>query len=114
MRTRIPVSSYREEPSFRIKVEKAVDAFIRPYLHMHKGDILVREIHGCDVGLVLTGHCAGCPASQLTMEEIVDKQLRRHIGPGLGRVYLINETDAEVLAFAKSLLMHEDKKHDKY
>ena len=35
---------------------------------------------------------------------LVEKGLRRELGDKLGRVYLINETDEGLLAFARKLL----------
>lgn len=45
-----------------------------------------------------------CPAAQITVEQVVEKGLRRELGDKLGRVYLINETDEGLLAFARKLL----------
>ena len=104
MRVRIHANRIVLERAFRRRVDQVVSTVIRPYLGSHNGGIFVREICGRDVGFVLTGNCAGCPAAQITMEEIVDKTLRKYLGRDLGRVYLINETDEEMLAFAKTLL----------
>ena len=38
------------------------------------------------------------------LEQVVEKGLRRELGDKLGRVYLINETDEGLLAFARKLL----------
>lgn len=64
----------------------------------------VREIRGRDVGIVFSGACGACPAAQITVEQVVEKGLRRELGDKLGRVYLINETDEGLLAFARKLL----------
>lgn len=42
--------------------------------------------------------------AQITVEQVVEKGLRRELGDKLGRVYLINETDEGLLAFARKLL----------
>lgn len=76
---------------------------IRPSLLAHGGDIYVKEIKGRDVGLVFQGACKTCPSAQITLEEVIEKTLREEIGE-TGRVYLINETDQELLDFAKKLM----------
>ncbi|MCL5674584.1 MAG: NifU family protein [Candidatus Omnitrophica bacterium] len=49
------------------KVEKALD-IIRPSLQADGGDIELVDIEeGGIVKVRLTGHCAGCPMSQMTM-----------------------------------------------
>ena len=42
--------------------------------------------------------------AQITVEQVIEKGLRRELGDKLGRVYLINETDEGLLAFARKLL----------
>ena len=48
--------------------------------------------------------CFPEPVAQITVEQVVEKGLRRELGDKLGRVYLINETDEGLLAFARKLL----------
>lgn len=81
---------------------------IRPHLREHGGDLSVKEIRGHDVGIVFSGACGACPAAQITIEQVVEQVveqgLRSGLGEELGRVYLINETDESLLAFARKLL----------
>lgn len=88
---------------FERRVRSLIDERIRPSLLEHGGDLRLKEIKGKDVGLVFQGACRTCPAAQITLEEVIDKTLRGEI-EDLGRVYLINETDPDLLAFAKKLL----------
>ena len=76
--------------SFEERVREIVLYRVRPHLLEHGGDLSVREIRGRDVGIVFSGACGACPAAQL--------------GDKLGCVYLINETDEGLLAFARKLL----------
>ena len=87
--------------SFEERVREIVLYRVRPHLLEHGGDLSVREIRGRDVGIVF---CGACPAAQITVEQVVEKGLRRELGDKLGRVYLINETDEGLLAFARKLL----------
>ena len=85
--------------SFEERVREIVLYRVRPHLLEHGGDLSVR-----DVGIVFSGACGACPAAQITVEQVVEKGLRRELGDKLGRVYLINETDEGLLAFARKLL----------
>lgn len=87
-----------------------IEERVRPSLLAHGGDIYIKEIKGKDVGLVFQGACKTCPAAQLTLEEVIEKALREEIAD-VGRVYLINETDQELIDFAKKL-MGSHKKAD--
>ena len=90
--------------SFEERVREIVLYRVRPHLLEHGGDLSVREIRGRAVGIVFPGACGACPAAQITVEQVVEKGLRRELGDKLGRVYLINETDEGLLAFARKLL----------
>ncbi|MDE6493805.1 MAG: NifU family protein [Bacteroidales bacterium] len=96
-----------DNPEFEGRVRSLIEERIRPSLLEHGGDIRIKEIKGTDVGLVFQGACRTCPAAQITLEEVIEKTLREEI-PETGRVYLINETDPDLLAFAKKL-MHARK-----
>lgn len=90
--------------SFEERVREIVLYRVRPHLLEHGGDLSVREIRGRDVGIVFSGACGACPAAQITVEQVIEKGLRRELGDKLGCVYLINETDEGLLAFARKLL----------
>ncbi len=60
------------------KVTKVLDA-IRPGLQMDGGDI---ELIGVEDGVVrvrLTGACAGCPMSMMTLQMGVERALKREV-----------------------------------
>ncbi len=80
-----------------------MDERIRPSLLDHGGDIRIKEIKGHDVGFVFQGACKTCPAAQLTLEEVVEKALREEIEE-TGRVYLVNETDQDLIDFARKIM----------
>ena len=90
--------------SFEERVREIVLYRVRPHLLEHGGDLSVREIRGRDVGIVFSGACGACPAAQITVEQVVEKGLRRELGDKLGRVYLINETDEGLLAFRPEII----------
>jgi Fe-S cluster biogenesis protein NfuA len=71
--------------AFKEDVEKALGD-IRPALQADGGDIELVE--ACDDGVVkvkLQGACAGCPMSQLTLTNGVERHLK-NVVPGVERV----------------------------
>jgi Fe-S cluster biogenesis protein NfuA len=65
-------------------VEQAL-AKIRPMLQRDGGDIELVEISDGTVKVRLTGACKGCPMSQMTMKQGVEKLLLKEV-PGLKAV----------------------------
>ena len=90
--------------TFRQKVEDIISQKVSPALQLHGGDLYVKDIKDGNVWVVFTGTCKTCPAAQLTIEEVVERSLRAELGEQLANVYLVNETDEELLDFAKKLL----------
>ncbi len=60
------------------KVETALDK-IRPMLQADGGDIELVEIDGGVVKVRLKGACAGCPMSQMTIKNGVERLLKEQI-----------------------------------
>lgn len=89
---------------FRARVERIVEQRIRPMLHLHEGDMVVRDARDGDVWVVLTGACKTCPSAQATMEEVIGQTLSEELNEEFGAVHLVNETDEELLNFARHLL----------
>ena len=85
-------------------LEEIIDLHIRPLLQDHGGDIALREIDGKDVRVALLGACNKCPAAQITLEQTVQRILSEQLGDQIGKVILVNETDSELLDFARQLL----------
>lgn len=59
----------------RAQVEHALDG-IRPYLQSHGGEVRVLGVEDGRVHVQLTGACAGCSASAITLREGVEAALR--------------------------------------
>lgn len=58
------------------QVEKALEK-IRPTLQKDGGDVKLVEITGDNIVMVqLTGACKGCPMSQMTLKEGIEKFVR--------------------------------------
>ncbi|MDD4572837.1 MAG: NifU family protein [Sphaerochaeta sp.] len=71
------------------KVKKALED-IRPSLQNDGGDIEFISLNGTDVVVRLVGACAGCPMSQMTLKNGVERYLRNFVDPNLT---VINGTD---------------------
>lgn len=90
--------------TFQERAEKIITEKVRPYLQGHGGDIRIKEVKNNSIWVVFTGACKTCPAARITIEEVVEKILREELGKELDQVFLVNETDEELLNFAKELL----------
>jgi Fe-S cluster biogenesis protein NfuA/nitrite reductase/ring-hydroxylating ferredoxin subunit len=73
-----------ESPDDEILVEEALDE-VRPYIHSHGGQV---ELLGVSEGMVelrMSGSCAGCAASAMTLKRGIEEALRKHY-PGFREV----------------------------
>ncbi len=68
-------------------VEKALEK-IRPLLQRDGGDIELVEVNDGVVKVRLTGACKGCPMSQMTLKQGVEKMLLKEV-PGLKEVQAV-------------------------
>ena len=68
-------------------VEKALEK-IRPMLQRDGGDIELVEVNDGVVKVRLTGACKGCPMSQMTLKQGVEKLLMKEV-PGLKEVQAV-------------------------
>jgi Fe-S cluster biogenesis protein NfuA len=68
-------------------VELALDK-IRPMLQRDGGDIELVEVTDGVVKVRLTGACKGCPMSQMTLKQGVEKLLLKEV-PGLKEVQAV-------------------------
>ncbi|MDP3183625.1 MAG: NifU family protein [Desulfobaccales bacterium] len=65
-------------------VEKALEK-IRPLLQRDGGDIQLVDVKDGIVKVMLTGACKGCPMSQMTLKQGVEKILMKEV-PGVKEV----------------------------
>ncbi|MFA4904414.1 MAG: NifU family protein [Desulfobaccales bacterium] len=68
-------------------VELALEK-IRPMLQRDGGDIELVEVTNGVVKVRLTGACKGCPMSQMTLKQGVEKMLLKEV-PGLKEVQAV-------------------------
>ncbi len=64
------------------QVKKAIND-IRPSLQNDGGDIEFISLVGDTVNVRLVGSCAGCPMSQMTLKQGVERYLRETVSPTL-------------------------------
>ncbi|MDP9023384.1 MAG: NifU family protein [Actinomycetota bacterium] len=64
----------------RAAAEQALEE-IRPYIHSHGGEVEILEVQDGVVHVRMSGACAGCTASAVTLREGVESSLREHF-PG--------------------------------
>ncbi len=62
----------------REKVEKALND-IRPHLQADGGDVELVDVENDIVKVRLTGACAGCPMSQMTLKQGIEGYIKRTI-----------------------------------
>lgn len=60
-------------------LEALADSFIRPTLNRDKGDIkIISYVNNC-LELQFTGHCAGCPYAQNTLNNVIASCFNRYV-----------------------------------
>lgn len=106
---KVKTENKRQATTLWKHLEEIIERHIRPLLRDHGGDIAIREINGKDVRVTLLGACKGCPAAQITIEQTVQRILSEQMGNDIGNVILINETDPELLDFARQILNRNKK-----
>ena len=62
----------------RDKVEAALDR-VRPALQADGGGVELVDATDGTVKLKLTGHCAGCPMSTMTLKMVIEKMLKEQV-----------------------------------
>lgn len=73
----------------REKVQAVIDE-IRPSLQADGGDVELVEVDGGVVKVRLTGACAGCPMSQMTLQMGIERILKQRL-PEVERVENVPE-----------------------
>jgi Fe-S cluster biogenesis protein NfuA len=60
------------------KVKQVLEK-VRPYLVRDGGDVELVEVNGGTVKVKLTGHCAGCPMSTMTLKNGIERILKQEV-----------------------------------
>lgn len=86
------------------EIEGVLDQYVRPLLRAHGGDMEVLEL--TDDGVLrfrLRGRCAGCPAADLTTEDLIRVEVTQRL-PQVRQVELVYEVSEELLQQARAIL----------
>lgn len=65
--------------SAKEQAEATADAFIRPTLNRDGGDIEIHSITDGVLELSFTGHCAGCPYAQNTLQNVIVRTFQKYM-----------------------------------
>lgn len=86
------------------EIEGVLDQYVRPLLRAHGGDMEVLEL--TDDGVLrfrLRGRCAGCPAADLTTEDLIRAEVTQRL-PQVRQVELVYKVSEELLQQARAIL----------
>lgn len=85
------------------EIEAVLDEYVRPLLHTHGGDMELISVEDEILRFRLKGRCSGCPAADLTAEELIQTAVTEHI-PSIRRAVLVQEVSGALLAEARAIL----------
>ena len=84
-------------------LEQVLDEYVRPALRVHGGGMEVISYEDGVLRFRMTGGCAGCAAADLTTEELINEELRKHLD-GFREAVLVNDVSEDLLAEARAIL----------
>jgi len=85
------------------QIEKVLDEKVRPDMALHGGNIQIVEFKEDVLHVRLLGHCGGCPSADLTMESLVDTELREAF-PEIKKVVLVSGVSDNLIAEARAMI----------
>ena len=86
------------------EIEKILDERVRPDLSLHGGDIRIEKLEDGVLHVRMLGQCSGCPSADLTMENLVDTELKNAF-PDLKQVVLVTGVSERLISEAKEMLL---------
>ena len=88
------------------RIKDIIDREVRPKLALHDGDIEILKVEDGIVEIKFLGACSGCPSAKFTIEDLVEKELKKEI-PEIQKVVQIYDVSPELWDMAKKLLSRE-------
>lgn len=85
------------------KINKILSEKINPLLNEHLGSAELVEVENNVVYIKMLGACGGCPASQDTIENVIETRLKEEL-PEIKSVKLYQGVSDELINFAKEIL----------
>ena len=77
--TQPPLMPSESDLSLPDQVEALADSFIRPTLIRDNGNIHILSVTDNTVFIRFTGHCAGCPYAQNTLNNVIGAALKKYL-----------------------------------
>lgn len=88
------------------KIENVLDKYVRPYLTQHYGDVEIENFNDNTLKIRLLGHCSNCPSARYTVEDVIKKELKKHISE-VENVVLVEGVSEDLISLAKKILNKE-------
>lgn len=85
------------------KIKEVLKKKVDPILSQHFGGALLSKYEDGTCYIKMSGHCAGCPSAQATLEGVIKEQLIQDI-PELKDVKLDTSVSDELIDKAKEML----------
>ena len=86
------------------KIEEVLDERVRPNLAQHGGDIEIEKLEdGVVLHVRMHGQCSGCPSAELTLENLVNTELKEAF-PELQDVVLVTGVSDDLIAQARQIM----------
>lgn len=89
------------------KIESVLEQYVRPELSKHYGNVEVISFEGGTLEIALTGQCSGCPSAKFTVEDVVEKEIKKYV-PEVDNIVVINRVSDDILDFARKILNKEE------
>ena len=84
-------------------LEEVLNTYVRPALQSHGGGMEVISYEDGILRFRMTGGCAGCAAADMTTEQLINEELRKHLD-GFKKAVLDNSVSEDLLAQARAIL----------
>ena len=76
---------------------------MRPNLAQHGGDIEIEKLEDGVLHVRMNGQCSGCPSAELTLENLVNTELKEAF-PELKDVVLVTGVSDDLIAQARQIM----------
>lgn len=87
----------------KTELEQVLDERVRPDLSLHGGNVRIERLKDQVLYVRLTGQCSGCPAAGLTMETLIESELKATFAE-LKQVVLVSGVSDGMIEAAKTIL----------
>lgn len=94
------------------KIEKVLDERVRPNLAQHGGDIEIEKLEDGVLHVRMHGQCSGCPSAELTLENLVNTELKEAF-PELKDVVLVTGVSDDLIAQARQIMRQRKKQKNR-